>query len=467
MNASDLLSISKDALDEAGEAEAEVFARVRQRGVARFAVGALGQHMDLEESEVVVRVARGKRVAEAKTSSHEKSSIVEALRKAAIIATHSPETDGFTGFASKEVAIYSKENKLPPRRAEATVNITAEDRVALLAPALQKIASRQLTSAGVLETSSGATVVATTSGCERVHDDSIASFRVWALETAGAGGAAGFGSSMHRDVTGLTIDEETERAISRCELGKNPRDKEAGTYDVVFETPAVCELMEWLGMIAFHAPEIEQGSSALAGRIGEKITGENISITENPVDQGDLGFGAPFDCEGTLRKRVPIIERGVAKNSLTNRIYAARRGEESTGSAVLPSLAGGSGISGVALQMEGGQAKSVDELIAGIDRGLYVCRLHYVNGMLEPRRAVMTGLTRDGCFWIEKGKISHAVGNMRFTDSVLEGFARIDAMTKSRKAMPTWWNPGGATTAPAVRVRQFRFNGKSQTRAGV
>ena len=79
----------------------------------------------------------------------------------------------------------------------------------------------------------------------------------------------------------------------------------------------------------------------------------------------------------------------------------------------------------------------------------------------------VTGLTRDGCFWIEKGKISHAVGNMRFTDSVLEGFSRIDAMTKFRKALPTWWNPGGATTAPAIRVRQFRFNGKSQTRVAI
>ncbi|MEO7108969.1 MAG: metallopeptidase TldD-related protein [Polyangiaceae bacterium] len=473
MKSVDLLLVCKEALTQAGEVDAEVFARVRQRGVARFAIGALGQHMDLEESEVVVRVARGKRIAEAKTSSHERSAIVEAVRRAAAIAKCSPETEGFAGFASKDDrrepvprgdAIYSKERVSPPRRSEATVNTTAEGRVALLAPALSKIAARKLVSAGVLETSSGATVVATTGGCERAHDDSVASFRIWALETAGAGGAAGFGSSMHRDISRLEIEAETERAISRCELGKNPREQEAGTYDVVFEPPAVCELLEWLGMIAFSASEVEQGSSALAGRIGETITGENVSIAENPVDEGDLGFGAPFDCEGTLRRTIPIIERGIAKNVLTNRIYAARRGEQSTGSAVLPSLAGGSGISGVALQMEGGEAKSVDELISGVDRGLYVCRLHYVNGMLEPRRAVMTGLTRDGCFWIEKGKISHAVGNMRFTDSVLEGFSRIDAMTKSRKALPTWWNPGGATTAPAVRVRQFRFNGKSQTR---
>jgi predicted Zn-dependent protease len=110
-----------------------------------------------------------------------------------------------------------------------------------------------------------------------------------------------------------------------------------------------------------------------------------------------------------------------------------------------------------------GSASSVDELIAGVDRGLYVARLNYVNGLIEPRRAVMTGLTRDGCFLVEKGKISRAVGNLRFTDSLLEGLARCDGMTRARKAVPTLWSDDGAIVAPAVRLRGFRFNGGSQT----
>ncbi|MEO8878228.1 MAG: metallopeptidase TldD-related protein, partial [Polyangiaceae bacterium] len=392
------------------------------------------------------------------------------LRTAARIAAVSPETEGFPGFtkpADDHDKIHSKENANVARRSEATVNATAEDRVALLAPAFETVRARGLISAGVLETSSGAIAVASTGGCARAHDDSIASYRIWALETAGAGGAAGFGSSMHRDVSKLALGPETERAVRLCELGKNPQEQAAGTYDVVFEPPAVCELMEWLGMIAFGASEVEQGTSALAGKIGERITGENVNIAENPLDSSDLGFCAPFDREGTLRRKISILDRGVARNILTDRTYAARRNEASTGSSVLSFLGGGSSISGVALQMEGGSAASVDELIAGIDRGLYVCRLHYVNGMLEPRRAVMTGLTRDGCFWVEKGKIKHAVGNLRFTDSILEAFGRIDAMTSERRALPTWWNPGGATAAPAIRIRQFRFNGKSQTPASL
>jgi predicted Zn-dependent protease len=112
--------------------------------------------------------------------------------------------------------------------------------------------------------------------------------------------------------------------------------------------------------------------------------------------------------------------------------------------------------------MNAGDAPSVDALLAGVDRGLYVCRLHYVNGYLEPRRAVMTGLTRDGCFLVEKGKITRAVGNLRFTDSLLEGLARCDGRTQARTPIPTAWSDAGACVVPAIRMRAFRFNGRSQ-----
>jgi PmbA protein len=153
---------------------------------------------------------------------------------------------------------------------------------------------------------------------------------------------------------------------------------------------------------------------------------------------------------------------GVVKGVLYDRIYAARARVRSTGSSL--SSEGGGGVSACAVHLDPGDAASVDELIAGVDRGVYVCRLHYVNGLLDPRRAVMTGLTRDGCFLIEKGKIVRAVGNLRFTDSLLEGLSRCDGMTRTRKAVPTWWSDAGATVVPAIRMRAFRFNGKSQER---
>ena len=464
MTGEELLSLCRDALREAGEAEVLVCARHRARGFARFAVGELGQHMDLDDPVVTVRVAHGRKVAEGATALLEKSAIVQTIRDAAARARFVPETEGFPGFTGADEDGAPLEGSLPPRFAPSTAGATADDRVERLLPVLEAIRGAGLVSAGVLETSATALAVATTRGCARSHDSTLATFKVWALETPGAGGAAGYGGHMHRDVAALDLDGETARAIRIAKMSRDPIALDAGSYDVVMEAPAVSELLEWLGAIAFGASEVEQGTSPVAGRAGALITGEAITLHEDPLDPSDLGVAAPFDREGTWRRRVPLILRGVAREVLYDRTYAARMGARSTGSAVFGDLGSAGGISASALSLEGGSAESVDELIGGMDRGLYICRLHYVNGLLEPRRAVMTGLTRDGCFLVEKGKITRAVGNMRFTDSFLEALARADGMTRMRQAIPTGWSDAGACVTPAVRMRQVRFNGKSQER---
>jgi PmbA protein len=452
---SDWLSLCKEVLSEAGEAEAEIYLSYAERGCARFANGELGQHMQLSEPQAAVRVAHGRHVAEMVTSRLDREALVVAVHDAARAARLVPEVEGFPGFAGAGEAIADP----PPRYAETTAEATPEERVERLAPALDAIRAAGLVSAGMLETSRSAHAVATTHGCARSHEATIASFRVWALETPGAGGAAGYGGHLHRDVRALRVEEESERAIRICKTSIEPISLDEGTYDVVMEPEAVTELMEWLAAIAFGAPEVEQGTSPMAGRLGEIITGESIDLVEDPCDPSDLGFGAPFDREGTARSRVSLVERGVAKAILYDRTYAARLGKTSTGSALLPP---GGAIGPTSLALGAGTVASVDALLSGVERGLYVCRLHYVNGFLEPRRAVMTGLTRDGCFLVEKGKITRPVGNMRFTDSFLEGLARCDAMTHSRKAVPTWWSDVGAFVAPAIRIRALEFNGRSQ-----
>ena len=453
-----LLDLAREALATAGEAEAEVVIRRSHRGIARFAVGELGQHMVLDEPYATVRVARGARVAEAATSRLDRDSLVRAIAEAAKAARVVPETEGFRGFTRRDEPAGDD----PPRFSKVTAEAGAEERVDLLAPAMGTIARAGFVSAGSLETRVTSLAIATTGGLGRSHASTLANFKVWALETPGAGGAAGYGAQTHRDLTALDIDGQTSRAVRFCEMGKNPGSLDEGAYDVVMEPHAVAELVEWLSAIAFAAPDFEQGTSPLAGRIGQRITGESITIVEDPLDAGDHGLAAPFDREGVWRRRVPLIDHGIARGVLYDRTHAARLGATSTGSALVPDGVGGGGVGGCSIHLEPGTAASVEELCAGVERGVYVCRLHYVNGLLEPRRAVMTGLTRDGCFLIEKGKISRPVGNMRFTDSFLEGLARSDAMTASRVAVPTWWSDAGACVVPAVRMRAFHFNGRSQ-----
>jgi predicted Zn-dependent protease len=456
MTGADLLALAKDALARAGEPHAEVFVSQRQRGCARFACGELSQHMDLTEPFAVVRVASGGRLAEAQTTRLEPVAIADAIARAAKAAPLLPETEGFPGFAPMDGA-----PSAPLRFARDTAEATPEVRTEMLAPVLARVRAAGLVAAGMLESQRASLAVATTAGCARSHDDTIASFKVWALETPGAGGAAGYGGHMNRSLAALDTTGETERAIRMCLLGKNPAELDEGRYDVVMEPAAIAELLEWLSAIAFGAPEVEQGGSPM--RLGERITGEGVTLHEDAtLDDPAFGFGAPFDREGTVRRPVTLIDGGIARSILYDRTYAARAGVASTGSAQLGETGGAGAIGTSNIRMSGGDAASTDELIAGIDRGLYVCRLHYVNGLLETPRAVMTGLTRDGCFLVEHGKISRAVGNMRFTDSLLEGLSRCDGMTRERRAIPTWWSEGGCVVAPAVRMRAFAFNGKSQ-----
>jgi PmbA protein len=453
-----LLEVAKSALAKAGEPEAEIFVRTSHRGMARFAVGGLGQHMTIEEPYASVRVAHGRRVAETTTSRLDADGFRAALESAARAARVVPETEGFPGFAGAT----EPSGDLPPRFSRATADAGPEERVERLAPGMARIEKAGLFSAGSLETRVTHLAVATTRGLGRSHSSTFASYRVWALETPGGGGASGFGSQAHRDLSMLDLEAETARAIDFCLLGRNPGSLDVGNYDVVMEPTAAAELLEWLAMIAFAAPEFEQGTSPLAGRIGQRITGEHVTIVEDPLDPTELGLAVPFDREGVWRRRVPLVENGVAKTVLYDRTYAFRLGAASTGSALAPDGAGGGGVGACSLHLEGGTAPNIDELVAGVDRGVYVCRLHYVNGLLEPRRAVMTGLTRDGCFKIEKGKIAGPIGNLRFTDSFLEGLARADGMTSTRSVVPTWWSDSGGCVVPALRIRAFQFNGRSQ-----
>ena len=458
MTGEELLALCKDSLARAGEAHAEVYATFRARGCARFAGRELGQHMELEEPLCTVRVARGARVAEAQTSRLEVAAVAEAIARAAKLAPLLPETEGFPGFAPP-----GEPTPIVARAAKDTAEATPERRAEMLAPVLDRVRAAGFVAAGMLESRRSSVAVATTEGCARSHDGTTASFKVWALETPGAGGAAGYGGAMHPSLGALPLERETERAVRMCALGRNPVELDAGRYDVVVEPAAIAELVEWLAAISFGAPEVEQGTSPLSGRLGERITGERVTLREDAISNDPaFAFGVPFDREGTLRRPLALVDHGVARAVLYDRTYAARAKTSSTGSAQLGEIGGAGGIGASALRMDGGDAASVDDLLAGVDRGLYVCRLHYVNGFLETPRAVMTGLTRDGCFLVERGKIARAVGNMRFTDSVLEGLARCDGMTRERAAIPTWWSDGGSIVVPAVRMRAFHFNGRSQ-----
>src|SRR5690606_3009968 len=187
---------------------------------------------------------------------------------------------------------------------------------------------------------------------------------------------------------------------------------------------AVAELLEWLGEIGFSSRAVEDGSSFVSGNLGRQVTGPAVSLVDDGSMPHAVGVPLPFDAEGQPKQRVVLVEAGVARGAVHDSRSARRAGCAATGHAHADPLFPAPGSKACHLHLSGGEA-DLDDLLGQVDRGLFITRLHYVNGLIEPRRAVMTGLTRDGAFLVEGGRLGRAIEPMRFTDSILEAFARI------------------------------------------
>ena len=252
----------------------------------------------------------------------------------------------------------------------------------------------------------------------------------------------------------------SEDATFKAKAASHKVDLDVGAYDVVLEPPAVAELLDWMGYVSFTAKSVEDGMSCLANRHGEQITGESITIFDDASAPTGLGVASAFDGEGVAPQRVTFIDGGRAGNVAHSLASAARFG----GGTCSTGHGDGSGGESVGhLHMAPGQ-DDLEAMVKGLERGLWINRFHYVNGLLDPRQATMTGLTRDGCLLIEGGEVVGGFHTMRFTESILEAFKRVDGIGAQLEAIARSMGRGGrATVVPALRIRQFPFTSK-QTR---
>jgi predicted Zn-dependent protease len=439
------------AIAAAREPHAEVYVHDSDKGFARFSRGELDQHVALEESKVVARVALkdgdGWRVASYSTNSVERRAIANAIRQAAALARTTPVREGWPGLTEGDGSL--RISAQPADGSMASFR-RAEDRVAKVLPILTLSRAHNLWAAGAYEATETRAVIVNSRGVRRAGMSTFSTCKVFALD---ADRNSGFSQRTARDPAELHTEIIAQEAVDKCLAGKDPIALPAGEYDVVLEPPAVVELLEWLAFTTFGARELADGTSAFTDRIGTQITGQNITL----VDRDDGAFGLDFDREGTDRSRVVLIENGIAKGAVYDRYHAAQQRIESTGHAAPVSAFEDTPLP-QALTLFGGD-RTTASMVAGLKRGLHISRFHYVNGFLEPRRTLMTGLTRDGTFLIENGERARGVRNMRFTDSVFEAFSRCEGLSQTLDAVPTWWSDSGAFRAPAMLIRGLRFTG--------
>jgi predicted Zn-dependent protease len=443
-----LQALLRESLKNSPADETELVGYVNSTSLTRFAKSAIHQNVREDNSSIFARVALGKRLGVASTNRLTPEAIRSAMEKATSMAKESPEQSDFPGLPkaapAAEVAAYSA----------ATASMTPDERADAVGRAAAVAAAGGVLVSGAYRVGKLSMAVANTSGTEQYYDATDAYLSIFATDDDGISGSA---ADYAIDVGDIDTEALARVAVEKCKAAANPVGIDAGNYDVILEPRATGEIMEWLNFTAFGAKQVHEGMSFMTDRIGEKVMGDLVTIYDDGTDT--TGVPIPFDFEGVPKRKVTIIENGVARGPVYDSVTAAKDGVESTGHGSLSVFRGGPGCSN--LFIAGGDAE-FDDLLAAVKRGLLVTRFHYINGLLDTRKALFTGMTRDGTFLIENGKITKAVKNLRFNDSMLRAYSNVEAVTQKRGVAGRNWGGIGSITAPSVLIRDFRFTGTTE-----
>ncbi|TAN62594.1 TldD/PmbA family protein [bacterium] len=424
--------------------ETEVSAHAYSARVLRFAGSVFHQGASHSDSDVYVRAISKRKVGVAMCNSLSAALLKHCFEKAAGIARHvKAEPFGLTLARPRAYADINSYFK-------ATERISPRQAASVLSKGFKKAARLGVLLSGALITKSGALSVVNSNGVEAHHPYTSAHLSVVGTKD----GASGISTAFSKDMSDIDISAVTGDSVRACLLARSPKDLRPGVYRALLWPQAVSELLYWLAYIGFGSKNFHEGTSFLSGRLGEKVTGDNVTIYDDGLNP--CGMSVPFDMEGVPKKKTVLIENGTAKGVVYDNFTAGSFGVKTTGNASFPEDAEGPLPSHVF--MEGGLA-SADEMVRALDTGIIVKSFHYVNGLLSPRNSLMTGMTRHGAFYVKNGRVKYPVNPLRFTDSILSAFSRIELASRETKLFQNHDFPLSSISAPAVLIDGFSFTG--------
>ena len=410
-------------------------------GNTRFADASITTSGGITNTTLTVTVTIGKRRASSSTNVLDDASLKRTVELAATLAKLSPEDPELMPELGPQsygaVDAYSQRTAtLDPEVRSGAVGRAIEAAAAAGKPA------GQIFTAGYLEANARAVAVATSNGLFAYHRTTDADFSVTARTPDATG--SGWASGGSRDWARVDPASIGRIAAQKAVASRNPQALEPGLYTAVLEPSAVNELVPLLNN-AFNARTSDEGRGAFskpAGgtKIGEQVMDERVTLYSDPSDPGLLG--QPFDSEGLPLSRTIWVENGVLRSLAYSRFWAQKQDKRPTG----PSFAGG-------LVLAGG-TKSTEEVIAGCERGILVTHFFYIRS-LDTRTVLQTGLTRDGTFLIEAGKITRALKNFRWNESPLLMLNRLEDIGRP---MAT----AAGRMMPALRIGNFNFSSLSE-----
>lgn len=426
------------SLSNADETEALIAAS--DASLTRFTHNAVHESVSERNCQLSVRAIVGKRAGVASTNKLDDAGIAAVVRRATEIAKLSTEDRDFPGLPGPAGAVI----ELPGSFDSATASAGADVRAAAVNDIANVMRQHHLYAAGYVSTEAGSLAVANSKGVKRFHRSSDSAINIKAIGSDSSGYAEGHS----RRFEDLNAGALAERAARKAVAGRNPRALEPGRYTVIMEPTAFREFLGYLSWIGFGAQSFEEGSSFMSGRIGEKIVSEKVTIRDD--FSHPQGSGTPFDFEGVPRQKVGLIEGGVAKDVVYDSYYAAKIKHVNTGHALpAPNTDGPMPLN---IVVDPGSTP-VEELIKSITHGVLVTRTWYVR-LVDQKQTMITGMTRDGLFLIERGKVTRGLKNMRFNESIIGALGRTElasALVRSESHV-----------LPAAKIDAFHFTSATE-----
>jgi PmbA protein len=421
----------------AGAEETEVQLDETIDALTRFANNAIHQNVAEQGTTVSVRTVADGRTARATTNRLDEDSFRKAVESSLELAHSQPKNP-------KLLPMPGKQRYRPVNRFwRETAALTPEVRARAVKQAGDLAIRGGQVAAGIFSSGQSQLALGNSRGLFAAHRQTHAEFSITMQEDP----AASWAKANSGDVRKIDPQALARRASEKASMAKDARELAPGKYTVILEPAAVLDLVGFL-FYDFAATALADQRSCLNKRMGKQLFGEKISIVDDVYHP--LQLGAPFDGEGVPRQRVPLVENGVPSNLVYSRASAKKARKKPTGHGFgLPNEYGEAPMNLVF----GGGDSSVEKMIAGTDHGLLVTRVWYIREV-DPYEKIMTGMTRDGLFLVEKGQVTTAVRNFRFNQSLIELLQNVQEMGP---AVRTTAEEAFEMVVPAMKVTGFHF----------
>ncbi|MGH9776817.1 MAG: TldD/PmbA family protein, partial [Candidatus Acidiferrales bacterium] len=392
----------------AGADEVEVFLDATQSALTRFANNTIHQNVAEEGLQVSVRALVEGRTARATTNKTDEASLKRVAERAVESARWQPPNPDLLPMPGPQTY------QSVQRYCEETAALSPDARADAVAKAIERAKRSTLTAAGILSNSTVTQVLMNSRGLYASHRETKAEFSITYLN-----GGSGWQKGNFTSIRQLNMEELAARACEKALANREPQEIAPGRYTLILEPAAVLDLVGFL-FYDFAGTAVLDQRSCFTGQVGKKLFGENISIWDDVFHAGQAG--SPWDGEGIPRRAVPLVERGVLKNLVYARHTARKMNAEPTGHGFL--LPNEYGEAPMNLVFAGG-ASSLEEMISSTERGVLVTRLWYIREV-DPYEKILTGMTRDGTFYVEGGQVKNAVRNLRFNQSLKELLNQVE-----------------------------------------